>query len=195
MALNKKQTIKKLIGELEVNPLLSRACSKLGVTRSTLYRWMDDEEVKEKIYSAQVLGRRHMNDFVESKLISNINNSHQRAIEFWLKHNSSRYANGDRALMSQIRSLEEIIKRYEIALLVANEDPYKEYADPLKLQALMDKMNREHVHLISTGEYKGKTDQEREAIELARKVLFATKLASQHHELSAHADEPDGFTD
>ncbi|MFZ3009933.1 MAG: hypothetical protein WA030_02860 [Candidatus Microsaccharimonas sp.] len=89
-ARNRKQA--QLLRELESNPLIERACKKVGIARSTYYRWCEaDISFKEKSVIAQDKGRDKLNDFVESKLLENIGNNQQTAISYWLSHNTARY--------------------------------------------------------------------------------------------------------
>ncbi len=83
----------KILGLLRENPNLQRACKKAGIARSTLYRWMeDDTSFRDDIRDAQEIGQDTMNDYVEAKLMENIQNNMQKSIEFYLRHNSQKYA-------------------------------------------------------------------------------------------------------
>jgi|GEM_PF-1054667 len=89
-AMNRNQ--KKILQELENNPLVERACRKVGIARSTYYRWCkSDENFRTIAEQSQEQGRGKMNDFAESKLLENVSNNQQPAINFWLSHNTSRY--------------------------------------------------------------------------------------------------------
>lgn len=83
----------KILGLLRENPNLQRACKKAGIARSTLYRWMeDDNSFRDDVRDAQEIGQDTMNDYVEAKLMENIQNNTQRSIEFYLRHNNPKYA-------------------------------------------------------------------------------------------------------
>ena len=83
----------KVLGLLRENPNLQRACKKAGIARSTLYRWMeDDTSFRDDVRDAQEIGQDTMNDNVEAKLMENIQNNMQKSIEFYLRHNSQKYA-------------------------------------------------------------------------------------------------------
>lgn len=83
----------KILGLLRENPNLQRACKKAGIARSTLYRWMeDDTSFRDDVRDAQEIGQDTMNDYVEAKLMENIQNNMQRSIEFYLRHNNPKYA-------------------------------------------------------------------------------------------------------
>lgn len=84
---------KQLLRLLEENPNLLRACKTIGIARSTLYRWMEnDTDFRDAVRDAQEIGQDTMNDYVESKLIENARNGVPRSIEFFLRHNNPRYA-------------------------------------------------------------------------------------------------------
>ncbi|MEK7153481.1 MAG: hypothetical protein AAB834_06030 [Patescibacteria group bacterium] len=88
----KRRKQAQLIKELEDNPIVERACRKAGVPRSNYYRWCDqDPAFKHAVKEAQNKGRDKLNDFVESKLLENIDANLHHAITFWLRHNSRHY--------------------------------------------------------------------------------------------------------
>jgi len=92
MGRNKKSDIRKILAELENSPIIEQVCLRTGVARSTLYKWMkDDSRLKIQIEGAQEVGRQKLTDYGESKLLENVRHNEQRAIEFFLKHNSKRY--------------------------------------------------------------------------------------------------------
>ncbi|MCL1929919.1 hypothetical protein FWF93_02175 [Candidatus Saccharibacteria bacterium] len=82
----------KIIAELEKHGIVLNACSKVGISTSTYYRWCDDDsEFRVRANEAIEIGRRNITDLAESKLIQNIRNGDQRAVEFQLKGNDRRY--------------------------------------------------------------------------------------------------------
>lgn len=82
----------RLLRELENNPLIERACKKANVGRSTYYGWCAaDANFKAQAYEAQQRGRAKFNDFVESKLMENINDHHYPSIALWLRSNHDAY--------------------------------------------------------------------------------------------------------
>ncbi len=52
----------------------------------------DDTSFRDDVRDAQEIGQDTMNDYVEAKLMENIQNNTQRSIEFYLRHNSQKYA-------------------------------------------------------------------------------------------------------
>lgn len=92
MIKNRRGKKAKLLKELEENPIIERACKKIGVSRATYYRWRDmDPDFAYEADLAIVRGRDRMNDFVESKLIENIQANDFRSIALWLTHNKKLY--------------------------------------------------------------------------------------------------------
>ena len=83
---------KLLVEQLKKAPIVQVACEKIGISRSTYYRWRkadSDFEIAadEAIYS----GKHLINDMAESQLISGIRNQNMTAIIFWLKNNHPDY--------------------------------------------------------------------------------------------------------
>jgi len=52
----------------------------------------DDTSFRDDVRDAQEIGQDTMNDYVEAKLMENIQNNTQRSIEFYLRHNNPKYA-------------------------------------------------------------------------------------------------------
>lgn len=74
MKTNTRAQKRSILDHLGDNPLIERACKKVGIARSTFYRWCDaDLEFKRTAEDAIALGRDKMNDYVESKLLEAIN--------------------------------------------------------------------------------------------------------------------------
>lgn len=84
--------IDKLLDELGKTGNVCIASTKAGISHATFYRWYkEDPDLHEHIDNAISIGRENMNSFVESKLIQNITNNIQRAIEFYLKFHDKQY--------------------------------------------------------------------------------------------------------
>lgn len=87
-----QKLVDKLLTELERTGIPLTACSKVGVARSTYYRWRQESiTFKLRADEAIQIGRENITDLAESKLVKNISDGNQRAIEFQLRHNDSRY--------------------------------------------------------------------------------------------------------
>lgn len=105
----------KLLRELEDNPMVQQACKKVGIARSTFYRWCEgDRRFYYFSELAKSKGRDKLNDYVESKLLENIKNGQQSAIQFWLINNSKTYRSSNASWQSRLKELEDNeTKRHE----------------------------------------------------------------------------------
>lgn len=98
---NKETTIKVrqdaekalLIEQLRKTPIISVACDKTGVGRTSYYRWRDeDKEFATLADKSLAEGVLLMNDMAESQLLSAIKDGNMTAIIYWLKHRHSAYS-------------------------------------------------------------------------------------------------------
>lgn len=98
--------VARLLAELEKHGIVMNACSKVGIGSSTYYRWRDEDgDFRRKAEAAITIGRRNITDLAESKLVQNIRNGNQRAIEFHLRGNDIRY------MVQSRKELEEQIQK------------------------------------------------------------------------------------
>jgi len=85
-------TKKKLIKELESNGNVYVSCTKIGINRSTYYRWLGSDKVFQKLSKrALQMGRKNMCDIAEYSLMKNIKEGKMDAIKHFLSHNDPRY--------------------------------------------------------------------------------------------------------
>ncbi len=97
MARNKKKDMAKIIELLNDTPSLVVVSRKLGIPRSTIYRWMsEDNGFKIEVEKAIELGREATVDLAEWMLKVLINQKDFPAIKYYLEHNSSRYMPNDK---------------------------------------------------------------------------------------------------
>lgn len=83
-----------VLEQLEKVPIISYACDKVGISRATQYRWMDnDKDYKKAVAEAILNGKKFMNDMAENSLLSLVRDQSFPAISFWLKHNHPDYKN------------------------------------------------------------------------------------------------------
>ena len=87
--------LKKLaIEQLKKTPIIQAVCEKIGLPRTNFYRWKNnDPAFAEAVDSALNDGRRLINDFAESQLLSAMKEGNLTAIIYWLNHNHKTYAN------------------------------------------------------------------------------------------------------
>ena len=85
------ETKELLLKEVEKNGNVSLSCAKVGVDKSTFYRWYENKIFKKKAEQAIKRGRETNCDFAESSLMVLIKQRKIEAIKYLLSHNSSRY--------------------------------------------------------------------------------------------------------
>lgn len=92
--ISKRQKIQReiFLTELRKNSVIAVACQKAGISRSTAYRWMnEDSEFTNIVEEAISEGRAIINDMAESVLMKKIREENLAAAKFWLAHNNERY--------------------------------------------------------------------------------------------------------
>ena len=178
MALDKPKALKQLVKELEKNYLLQRACSKVGLTRSTVYRWMqEDPTFAAELRAAQGIGRRYMSDYVESKLLKNVEDQNQRAIEFWLKSNNEHYRSHEKALERKIDILETKLRESQAALSAYPDEELLNYIDMQKLNSYIGSHEWEEGVQLLGQIYQGGTPHQQEVLQQVKLILKQTALA------------------
>ena len=114
--MSKKEHIKKkmLIESLENSlGIISTACSKANISRSSFYKWYkEDEEFRKKVDEIDNVKL----DFVESQLFKNIQNQKERSIIFYLQHKGHKRGYIHRQDIN-LTSNDEEIKKIEIEIV------------------------------------------------------------------------------
>ncbi len=83
---------KKILEELEIVPIIERACQKTGISRATFYRWMkDDNTFRYNVDRAKYEGCSAISDIAESRLIQKVNDGEWKAITYWLEAHERSY--------------------------------------------------------------------------------------------------------
>lgn len=81
-----------LIEQLGKTPIVEAACSKIGIGRTTFYRWKkEDKEFAERAEEAICQGLSLISDIAESQLINAIKTGQLTAIIFWLRNHRDTY--------------------------------------------------------------------------------------------------------
>lgn len=76
---------KLLLQHIEKTPIVEVVCQKVGIGRTTLYRWLHEDESFAKEYSeAFGTGVDLISDLAESKLIGKIQEGDMTAVKLWL---------------------------------------------------------------------------------------------------------------
>lgn len=90
--MKKNRKVQSLLDELRKVPNVSVVCERVGISRNTFYRWMqEDAAFKKEVDEAHELGIDSINDLAESKLVQLINGGSIQAIKYWLGNNKSNY--------------------------------------------------------------------------------------------------------
>ena len=93
--------------------IVSTACNRTGISRSSFYKWYkEDEEFRKKVDEIDNLKL----DFVESKLFKNIENEKEKSIIFYLQHKGHKRGYIQRQNIN-LTSNEEDIKKIEIEII------------------------------------------------------------------------------
>lgn len=95
-AVEVRQTAQKalFIDLLKKTPIVQVVCEKVGITRTTYYRWHKaDKEFAESADMALADGAGLINDMAESQLITAVRDGNLSAVMYWLKSHHRMYAN------------------------------------------------------------------------------------------------------
>lgn len=85
--------VAQVLEEIRKTPNVRHVCSKLGISRSTLYRWRYHHHTFNKAFtSALDFGRDNISDAAEAVIISGIQNGNPKDARYWLAHNHPRYS-------------------------------------------------------------------------------------------------------
>ena len=104
--------------------IVSTACNRTGISRSSFYKWYhEDEEFRKKVDEIDNIKL----DFVETKLFKNIENEKEKSIIFYLQHKGHKRGYVQKQNIN-LTSNEEDIKKIEIEIIESKGDssPTKE---------------------------------------------------------------------
>ncbi len=88
------QQKKLLLEELQKTPVVQVACQKIGIGRTTYYRFRKEDPGFAGLADIALQdGRSVVNDLGEAQTISLMKERDMQAIRFWLTHNDPRYSN------------------------------------------------------------------------------------------------------
>jgi len=88
----KKDKIKdSIIVALKEMPIVQVACKKVGVGRTTYYRWRENKKFAKEADTAIAEGEAFITDMSESQLISLIRDRNFQALHLWLKNHHPKY--------------------------------------------------------------------------------------------------------
>lgn len=89
-----KQNQDLMVEQLKKIPIIQVVCEKLGIARSTYYRWrIDNPKFAQQADLALREGIGLINDLAEGQLISAIRDQNLTAVMYWLNHRHASYTN------------------------------------------------------------------------------------------------------
>lgn len=143
--LDKSDLQKRVIKIFQENPIVQIACHKAGVSRSTFYRWQqEDIEFKKTCVKALKIGLDIANDAVESVLLRKAREGDMRAIPYWLNTNSKKYKGSLRGYNEQhfivLRELNEKKQAYD-TLIEKETNDLIELFNVVKKSPQFEKLN------------------------------------------------------
>ena len=93
--------------------IVSTACNRTGISRSSFYKWYkEDEEFRKKVDDIDNVKL----DYVETKLFKNIENEKEKSIIFYLQHKGHKRGYIQKQNIN-LTSNEEDIKKIEIEII------------------------------------------------------------------------------
>ena len=82
-----------MIVALKEMPIVQIACKKVGVGRTTYYRWRENKKFAKEADTAIAEGEAFITDMSESGLISLVRDRNFQALQLWLRHHHPKYSN------------------------------------------------------------------------------------------------------
>lgn len=87
-----EKTKNKLLKELEKTGNVQISCLKVGIDRSTFYRWRQSNKAFKRVADEKLrYGREANSDIAEQALMLSVKDKNLSAIKYVLSHNSPRY--------------------------------------------------------------------------------------------------------
>lgn len=83
-----------MIVQLRKSPIVEVACARVGISRTTHYRWMkQDSKYADEVNKAMDEGIAVISDSAETQLVNLIKSGKLGAVVYWLRHRHPAYAN------------------------------------------------------------------------------------------------------
>lgn len=92
MATEQKTQKEGFLEQLKKTPFIKVACERSGVSRTSIYRWQEeDEEFEKAVEMAMIEGKLNTNDATEMQLLALIYSKNPGSIKYWLEHHHPDY--------------------------------------------------------------------------------------------------------
>jgi hypothetical protein len=90
--MKKHRKSKKFLEEIREVPNIARACQKVGISRNSVYRWIDeDPNFRDEMYKALNLGEESMNDLARMQHAVHLQKGAPWAIKYQLDNHHRDY--------------------------------------------------------------------------------------------------------
>jgi hypothetical protein len=110
--MKKNRFKKQFLDELKKTPVVSAVCSRINLSRQTVYRWTEeDEEFKEEFNKCLLKGRENVSDIMESQLINMGQQGEYRAVIYWLEKHHPDYFSEKKKNEDKREGLFDILRR------------------------------------------------------------------------------------
>lgn len=142
MSLPKEELQKNILEDLTKNPVVSYICKQHGVSRSTIYRWLeDDDDFHDKYRQAIKFGKESILDVAKMKLFKLMNSPDERvtldAVKFYInRYDSTGYRFG------KIQAEEDDYRKIQIEIVKSQKECLSEMLEASK-QSTEDDENRD----------------------------------------------------
>lgn len=142
----------KLIEALRETGIVSYACKKVGINRSTFYRWWDTiPSFRAAAEEAIAEGIKNICDLAKSMLIKKVKEESMDAIKYVLSNNDPQYTPKRTVFVEPMTSEDRrLIKTIRSRQALAEEEAKKEIENPrnMKLEEIMKKLSPEERELL-----------------------------------------------
>lgn len=160
MSLNQRKLKQLIVDTLRDTPFINHAAKKVGIARTTFYRWMKTDKVFEiNINGALQEGHKCMIELAESSLFKKIKEGHFGAIKFYLENNHGNYMNRKYVVETQQKRNYHDSPAYahaRIPNVVAFTEEEMDYLDEVKRLAKEDNLSEEDMQFLVDNIVNGK---------------------------------------
>jgi len=127
MSLPKEELQKKILEELQKNPIVSYTCKQNGVARSTLYRWLEeDKSFKLAFQKATKLGKASILDLAKLRLIKLLSSQDERVSLDTAKFYINKYDPEIIRRNKKQRNLDDKVKEVQVEIVNKESQYLKE---------------------------------------------------------------------